>query len=128
MAHYAILDKDNIVIQVIVGKNENELDNDGNFVDWEEYYGGVRTSYNTFANQHLLGGTPFRGNYAGRGYKYDPNYNLFIPPKPFPSWWFDYEAAAWKAPIPDPTILGKDSYKWDEQNQQWIKLIPPQVQ
>jgi len=118
MAHYAILDEDNIVTQVIVGKDENELDNEGNVVDWEKYYGGVRTSYNTVANQHLNGGTPFRGNYAQVGGTYDPYAQIFVPRKPYPSWWFDNETASWKAPTPDPTGNGK-YYKWDEQNKAW---------
>jgi hypothetical protein len=125
MAHYAILDKNNIVTQVIVGKDENEPLLEG-YESWEQYYGGLRTSYNTFANEHLLGGTPFRGNFASRGYKYDLNYDIFIPLQPFPSWWFDYEAASWKAPVPDPTIEGK-YYKWDEQNKAWVEFFPPQA-
>jgi hypothetical protein len=83
MAHYAFLNDDNIVVEVIVGKNENE---EG--IDWEKYYSNFRglkckrTSYNTYANQHNNGGVPFRGNYAGIDYYYDENLDAFIPPKP----------------------------------------------
>ncbi len=82
MAHYAFI-TDGIVTEVIVGKDEGT---DG--VDWEEYYGNYRsqtckrTSYNTFGNQHLLDGIPFRGNYAGKGYTYDEVNDVFIAPQP----------------------------------------------
>ena len=83
MAHYSFLNADNIVTEVIVGKEENE-----NNVNWEEYYGNIRkqtckrTSYNTFGNEHLLGGTAFRGNFASIGYTYDDTNDVFIAPKP----------------------------------------------
>ena len=88
MAHYALLDENNVVIQVITGKNEDEQ-RDGVDVNWEEWYKdfhGVadckRTSYNTVQNQHTNGETPFRGNYAGIGYTYDETNDVFIAPKP----------------------------------------------
>ena len=102
MAHYAILDENNIVVQVIVGKDENEPLPDG-YSSWDEYYGGIRTSFNTSKNVHSQGGTPFRKNYAGIGYSYDKNWDAFIPPKPYPSWILDYETLVWKAPIPMPS-------------------------
>lgn len=80
MAHYAILDENNIVTQVIVGRNEDEVV-DG-IRDWEAYYNAKRTSYNTQGGVHLLGGVPFRMNYAGIGYTYDPIDDAFIPPMP----------------------------------------------
>jgi hypothetical protein len=82
MAHYAFLDENNFVTEVIVGRDEGELG-----IDWEKYYGDFRgqvckrTSYNTHANTHKSGGTPYRGNYAGIGYYYDANLDAFIPPK-----------------------------------------------
>jgi len=82
MAHYAFLDENNIVTEVIPGKDENE---DG--IDWEQWYGNFRgqvckrTSYNTFAGRHLYGGIPFRKNYAGIGYTYDAERDAFIPPR-----------------------------------------------
>lgn len=116
MAHYAYLDENNIVTQVIVGKNENE-----NGIDWEEYYGAVRTSYNTSGNQHANGGTPFRGNYAGVGYLYDPDFGpdgAFIPPRPFPSWTLNLNTALWDAPVPIPVEGGP--YLWDEHMLSWV--------
>lgn len=86
MAHYAYLDENNIVTLVIVGKNEGE---DG--IDWEEYYGAKRTSYNTMEGVYYNPETglpaddqskAFRKNYAGIGFTYDPIRDAFIPPKP----------------------------------------------
>ena len=82
MAHYAILNNQNIVESVIVGKDEGELSALGETIDWELYYKGKRTSYNTYAGEHRLGGEPFRKNYAGIGYTYDAQRDAFIPPKP----------------------------------------------
>lgn len=118
MAHYAILDKHNTVIQVITGIDENIL------IDWELEYGKhfnakcKRTSYNTFGNKHILGGTPFRKNYAGIGYKYDPQLDAFIPPNPYPSWRLNTETGLWDPPIPRPSD-GK-VYEWDELNRIWV--------
>jgi uncharacterized protein (TIGR02466 family) len=87
MAHYAFLDENNIVTEVIVGKNEGE---EG--IDWEVHYGAFRgqpckrTSYNTHGGVHSGGGTPYRKNYAGIGYTYDADRDAFIPPKPYASW------------------------------------------
>ena len=94
MAHYAYLDGDNIVTQVIVGKNEGE-----GGVDWEAYYGAVRTSYNTHGGVHANGGTPFRYNYASIGGSFDPEFGsegAFIPPKPTEGEWaLDPDTALW---------------------------------
>jgi hypothetical protein len=85
MAHYAYLDENNIVTQVIVGKDEDDivLDENGNQIDWEIYYGAKKTSYNTLGGVHLLGGTPYRKNYAGIGYTYDESRDAFIPSRAF---------------------------------------------
>jgi len=117
MAHYAVLDENNIVIQVFVGKDENELYQDMP-MDWEEYYKAKRTSYNTFANEHRNGGTPFRKNYAGIGYTYDPVLDAFIPPKPFPSWVLDENTCTWIAPVPMLDGDGQPVY-WDEPSLSW---------
>ena len=72
MAHYTFLDNNNIVTEVIVGKDEGEEN-----IDWEVHYGNFRnqvckrTSYNTSGGIHSSSGTPFRKNYAGIGYIYD---------------------------------------------------------
>ena len=112
MAHYAFLDENNIVTQVIVGRNEDEVV-DG-ISDWEKYYGEimnqkcVRTSYN-----HNI-----RKQYAGIGYTYDESADVFISPKPYPSWLID-ENHDWQSPIPMPTEDGR--WWWDEENQEWTR-------
>jgi len=121
MAHYAFLDENNIVTQVIVGKNEDEK-RDGVIVDWEEWYGnfhGVtckRTSYNTNGNKHLLDGTPFRGNYAGVGYTYDTENDVFYPPQPYPSWTLNSNWV-WEAPVAYPD--DGNFYNWNEETTSW---------
>ena len=128
MAHYAFLDSNNIVTQVIVGKDENE---DG--VDWEVYYGEKlgqickRTSYNTRAGQHLLGGTPFRKNYAGIGYTYDSDRDAFITPKSYNSWILNEETLEWEAPIPKPELTEEEiqqrkEYIWNDGDQTWTLI------
>lgn len=121
MAHYAILNKDNIVINVIVGKDENDPD-----TDWELYYKNLaiemygdieddyyrpvdckRTSYNTKGGVHYdpETGVPsedqskaFRKNYAGVGRKYDPERDAFIPNCIYDDWVLDEETCTWKPP------------------------------
>ena len=122
MAHYAFLDENNIVTEVIVGKNEWE---DG--IDWEAYYGNFkgqvckRTSYNTIQGTHTSGNTPFRKNYAGIGYSYDANLDAFIPSKPFASWILDTETCTWKAPVDVPEFDSTNQFiRWDEDSQNWI--------
>ena len=111
MAHYAFLDDNNIVTEVITGKDENELI-EGQ--DPEVWYGNFRnqvckrTSYNN----------NIRKQYAGIGYTYDAVADVFIAPKPFASWSLD-ENYDWQAPIDYPAD-GKD-YSWDEANQSWVK-------
>ena len=112
MAHYAFIDENNVVTEVIVGKDETELI-DG--LTPEEWYGNfrgqrcVRTSYN-----HNI-----RKQYAGIGYTYDAVSDVFITPKPFPSWSLDANYD-WQAPIECPAD-GK-RYSWDETNQVWVEL------
>ncbi len=124
MAHYAYLDENNIVTMVIVGKNEGE---DG--IDWEEYYGAKRTSYNTLGGVYYDPDTrepsvdqskAFRKNYAGIGYTYDPNRDAFIAPKHFPSWVLNETSCQWEAPIPKPQD-GKN-YDWFERGQKWVEI------
>ncbi len=121
MAHYAYLDDNNIVTQVIVGKDENDGD-----TDWEQYYGAVRTSYNTHGGQHTGTGTPFRYNYAGIGYTFsnDPQWaaqsGAFIPPQPYPSWVLNTDTALWDPPVPMPSEGGP--WIWDEATLSWVEV------
>jgi hypothetical protein len=124
MAHYAFLDENNVVTEVIVGRDENDLVE--GVTSWEEYYGEfrgqkcVRTSYNTLQGQHVGDGEPFRGNYAGIGFTYDEDLDAFIPPSPFPSWVLNEDTFSWDAPIPYPSDGKK--YKWDESAGVWVEV------
>lgn len=89
MAHYAYLDDNNIVINVIVGRDEDEVV-DG-ITDWESYYGAVRTSYHG----------KIRGNFAGIGFTYFEEFDLFMPPRCHPE-----------------AILNADTAKWDCENEE----------
>ena len=114
MAHYAFLNENNIVTEVIVGKNEGEDGKSGE--DWEAHYGAFRgqvckkTSYN--AN--------IRKNYAGIGFTYDAERDAFIPPKPFDSWVLNEETCRWEAPTPMPQ--NDNAYAWNEETTSWIIL------
>jgi len=121
MAHYAFLDENNIVTEVIVGKNENE---EG--INWEQHYGNFRgqlckrTSYNTNGGVHSLGGTPFRKNYAGLGYIYDKDRDAFITPKPYNSWILNEDTCRWEAPVAMP--INKNRYTWNEEILNWVEI------
>ena len=122
MAHYAFLNMQNIVTEVIVGKDETDGPK-----NWEIHYGNLReqvckrTSYNTVAGEHIDGGTPFRKNYAGIGYTYDYARDAFIPPQPYASWTLNSNKCIWEAPIEYPSD-GKQ-YTWDENTTSWKEII-----
>lgn len=121
MAHYAFLNENNIVTEVIVGVDENEIIEGKSPEVWYGDFRGqrcLRTSYNTRAGQHAEGGTPFRKNYAGIGYSYSDDLDAFIPPKPYASWSLNEDTCLWEAPIPYPGN-GTDIYTWNEENQTW---------
>jgi hypothetical protein len=126
MAHYAFLDVNNIITEVITGKNEGE-----GGVDWEQWYGEFRgqvckrTSYNTQGNQHP-DGKPFRKNYAGIGYTYDAQRDAFIPPQPFSSWVLNEETCLWDAPVAMPT--DGQLYNWDEETLSWVVIPTPTLE
>jgi hypothetical protein len=133
MAHYALIDEYNIVKNVITGKHEDELDE--GVSSWEEFYGNIhnmlckRTSYNTLLNQHKDGKEPFRYNYAGIGYTWDPNVapdGAFIPPKPFSSWILNTETYSWEPPIPRPSVEGKE-HIWLEAILDWYEIETGEV-
>ena len=88
---------------------------------WYRHHGKVqavrRTSYNTQGGVHKLGGTPFRKNYAGKGYMYDPVRDAFYPPQPYPSWILNEDTCYWQAPTEIPE--GMD-WHWNEATLEWI--------
>jgi hypothetical protein len=122
MAHFAMIDENNIVTQVLVVGDDQEhrghefLANDlGLGGNW------VKTSYNTYGGVHSNGGTPFRKNYAGIGYAYDAELDAFIPPKPFNSWVLDEETCLWNAPTPMPAEGGP--WMWVEEDLNWQQIV-----
>jgi len=109
MAHWAEIDSDNKVIRVLVGDNNDPAGDEG--YSWLiNNLGGtwIQTSYNN----------NFRKQYAGIGYTYNPEADVFIAPQPFPSWSLD-ENFDWQPPIPKPS---EGFWSWNEENQQWIEL------
>ena len=125
MAHFAKLDENNIVTQVIVVSNEIATSENAGVTFINNLYKTSdtwkQTSYNTVKNTHSLGGTPFRKNFASVGYTYDASKDAFIPPKPFNSWVLDETTCWWEAPVAYPSD-GKE-YDWDEDNTQWVEGV-----
>jgi len=120
MAHYAFLDKSNIVTEVITGKDENELI-DG--LTPEEWYGNfrgqkcVRTSYNA----------KIRKNYAGIGFTYDVSRDAFISPKPYASWVLNEDTCQWQAPTVKPAGTKTIGWAWDEESVSWKQFTKPTI-
>lgn len=99
MAHWAEIDENNIVLRVLVGDNNDPAGDEG--YSWlVNNLGGtwLKTSYNTFGGVHILGGEPFRKNYAGVGFIYDKDLDAFIPPKPNDdnNWVLNKETCLWE--------------------------------
>jgi hypothetical protein len=119
MAHWAQIDENDTVRNVIVMDNTHP-DGRAGFTWLGLSFGGhwVQTSYNTFAGEHLLGGTPLRKNYASVGYTYDEARDAFVPPTPYPSWILNNDTCQWDAPVPKPDD-GLD-YAWDEETISWV--------
>ena len=122
MAHYAFLNENYIVTEVIVGRDESNF-------DWESHYGDIRgqlckrTSYNTVGGIHKSGGQPFRKNYAGIGFIYDSVRDAFYPQQPYPSWILNEQTCLWESPVPYPN--DNKIYTWNEEQISW-QLLPDQ--
>ncbi len=121
MSHFAKLDQNNVVVFVTRGRQED----DGKEQELSERTGDryVQTSYNTQGGVHLLGGVPFRKNYAGIGYIYDEQRDAFIPPKPFPSWVLNEDSCLWESSVPYPD--DEQMYIWDEDTVAWVQINAP---
>lgn len=114
MAHWAEIDKDNLVVRVLVfGDDKTE--------SWiQDRFGGtwVQTSFTG----------SIRKNYAGKGYTYDADRDAFIPPQPFDSWVLNEESAQWEAPVPPPSdaISSENpngvAYRWNEETTSWAEI------
>ena len=142
MAHFAKLGANSKVIQVLTLDNKDMLNADGvedeavgqQYLEQHNNWPAqmwIQTSYNTSGNQHKDGGTPFRGNYAGIGYTWDEDDQIFWPKKPYASWVKNNDSASWKSPIGDPPALTEEQtsqneagthewdYVWNEDNTTW---------
>jgi len=115
MSHFAKIDDNNIVINVIVAEQKYIDSLEGRW---------VQTSYNTRSGVHYAsnsndpdGGVALRKNYAGIGYSYDESLDAFIPPKPYDSWILDEPTCTWEAPVPYPN--DGNMYDWNEETQAW---------
>jgi len=127
MAHYAVLDSDNTVTMVFVGRDDVVAGID----DWETYYAPEgftvkQTSYNTYGGVHYTDGEPstdqskaLRYNYAGIGHTYDADRDAFIPPQPYASWVLDEATCLWVAPIAYPA---EGDHVWDEEAGDWVEV------
>lgn len=115
MAHFAQIDENNIVVQVLV--IEQDVIDTGAFGDPSSF---VQTSFNTIGGVHVLGGTPLRKNFAGIGYTYDVSRDAFIPPKNYNSWILNEDTCLWDPPVAMPTD-GKQ-YAWDEATTSWLPI------
>ena len=121
MAHFAQVDENNTVVQVLV-VSDDQAHRGQDFLANDLGLGGnwIQTSYNTNAGVHANGGTPLRKNYAGIGYTYDASRDAFIPPKPFNSWTLNEDTCLWDAPVAYPAD-GK-MYRWDEDTTNWLEI------
>ena len=121
MAHFAKLGIGNKVLKVEVVSNDVALTEQAGRDFLNNIYNTndtwFQTSYNTYGGEHRLGGTPFRKNYAGIGWKYNQTRDAFIPPQPYSSWTLNETTCQWQAPVAYPTD-GK-FYNWNETDQNW---------
>lgn len=132
MAHFAKLGPGNIVQQVVVVDNSIATDEAAGVEFLQNLYKDrnvvwKQTSFNTIGNTHKLGGTPFRKNYAGIGFKYDATRDAFYEPKPYQSWSLNETSCLWEPPITLPDDGNK--YQWNEENYQsdnstgWVQIV-----
>ena len=141
MAHFAKLGSNSKVIQVLTLNNSDMLNADGvedetvgqQYLETHNNWPAqmwIQTSYNTSGGTHRNGGTPFRGNYAGIGYTWDEDDQIFWPKKPYASWVKNTTNAQWDPPVAQPDLNAEQqsqneagthrwSYVWNETNQSW---------
>ena len=141
MAHFAKISETNEVLAVLTVDNKDVLNADGvedetvgqayleQHNNWPAQM-WIQTSYNTSGGTHNLGGTALRGNYAGIGYIWDEDNNLFYPKKPYASWVLNTTTASWHSPIGDAPALTDEEiaanthYVWNEGTGAWDKTTP----
>lgn len=122
MAHFAQLDENNLVTQVIVVHNNELLDADGN----ESEEKGIEFCQSLFGSTTRWVQTSYNGkirkHYAAIGFTFDEARDAFVPPKPFASWVLNEELVLWEAPIPYPDDE-QWHYKWEEATLSWVKTV-----
>ena len=111
MTHFAKIENNKVVRVIVATKEIIDKNYSG---EW------IQTSYNTHRGTHANGGSPLRGNYAGIGFDYDRVNDVFISPKPYPSFIFDKLTSMWKAPIDMP--ISDKPIIWNEKLQKWVLL------
>lgn len=120
MAHFAQLDDNNLVTQVIVVNNSDILDQQGQ----ESEAIGVAFCQSLFGSETRWVQTSYNGkirkNYASTGFTYDQVRDAFIPPQPYPSWVLDEVICAWDAPVPHPE--DGQPWRWDEESLSWVQV------
>jgi len=142
MAHFAKINNDKKVLTVLTLNNSDMINASGvedelvgqQYLEKHNNWPAqmwIQTSYNTLGGKHKKGGTPLRGNYAGIGYTWDENNQIFWPEKPYTSWVKHISTASWKSPIGDAPALTEEQtaqntanthkwvYNWSEANQSW---------
>ena len=128
MAHFAKLGVGNIVETVEVVSNDIATTEQAGVDFLNNIYGTSdvwkQTSYNTHGGVHLLGGTPFRKNFAGKGYTYDEAKDAFIAPQNYSSWILNETTCQWEAPVAKPELTQEQfdndlRYHWNDENQTW---------
>ena len=136
MAHFAKISENNEVLAVLRVDDEDAPNESAGQAYLETHNNWpahlwIQTSYNTYDNKHQNGGTPFRGNYAGLRYTWDPENQIFWKPQPFPSWVKNISEARWQSPIGDEPALTEEQisqnnafthkwqYTWNEDTQTW---------
>jgi len=147
MAHFAKIGLNGKVLQVLTLDNKDMLNADGvedetvgqQYLEQHNNWTAqmwIQTSYNTSGNTHNSGGTEFRGNYAGIGYTWDEDNQIFWSKKPYASWVKHLESASWKSPVGDaPTLTTEQisdtsntyNYDWNESGQSWDLVTIPVV-
>lgn len=143
MAHFAKISEDNTVLTVVYIEDKYLLDENGQESEsiGQQYLQQhnnwpanlwIKTSYNTYSNRHSEGKTPYRGHYARIGWKWYPEHNAFLNPKPFTSWVYNSTNASWESPIGNPPPLTQEQldetiangdpvyrHDWNESTQTW---------
>ena len=122
MAHFCKLNSDNIVQDVVVVSNDIATTEQAGVDFLNNLYGTndvwKQTSYNTYANVHTLGGTPFRKNYGSIGFTYNETIDGFVAPKTYDSWVLNETKGVWEPPVAYPN--DGNTYNWNENTQNWV--------